>query len=198
MPGSNPPYENRITPLPIWHPVVRVATRDALVRLALFCCGIIPLIGFLSGCGGVYACTTCQTPPSLAGVSMVSANQGWAVGSQEGTGIMVHYQGGQWSPVQIPGGTEPLSSVDMLSASEGWAVGERGTILHYSFGLWGQEPNLTSSDLSSVSMVSADEGWAVGPGAMLHYYEEPPVYGWHLDASAAYPQPGECCHGCSE
>ena len=173
MPGSNPPYEHWIAPLPVWHPVVRVATRGALARLALVFCGMILLVSFLSGCGGVYACTTCQAPPSLAGVSMVSANEGWAVGRQEGTGIMVHYQGGQWSPVQSPGGTEPLSSVDMLSASEGWAVGEQGTILHYSFGLWGQEPNPTSSDLSSVSMVSTDEGWAVGPGAMLHYTKSP-------------------------
>jgi photosystem II stability/assembly factor-like uncharacterized protein len=136
---------------------------------------VILLVGFLSGCGGIYACTTCQAPPSLAlaDVSMISANEGWAVGSQEGGGVMAHYQGGQWSPVQIPGGTEPLFSVDMLSASEGWAVGERGTILHYNSGQWGQDPSPTSSELSSVSMVSADEGWAVGPDVLLHYTNSP-------------------------
>src|SRR5262249_37069516 len=169
MPGCNPPYGNRITSLPVWHPVGRVATRGALVRLALFCCGVMLLVGFLNGCGGIYSCLTCQTPPSLADISMVSANEGWAVGRQEGGGIIVHYQGGQWSPVQITGGAEPLSSLDMLSASEGWSVGKQGTILRYSDGRWSQDPSPTSSDLSSISMVSPTEGWAVGPDVMLHY-----------------------------
>ena len=169
MPGSDPLYDGQITPLPVWHPVVSVATPGVLARLALFCCGMILLVGFLSGCGGIYACTTCQTPPSLASVSMVSADEGWAVGRQGAGGIIVHYQGGQWSPVQIIGGAKPLSSIDMLSPSEGWSVGEQGTILHYSDGLWSQDSSPTPSDLSSVSMVSPTDGWAVGPDAMLHY-----------------------------
>lgn len=174
MPGSIPPYDDLIVPLPVWHPVVRVATPGALARLALFCCGMIPLIGFLSGCGGIYACTSCQTPPSLASVSMVSADEGWAVGRYGNafggfSGIMVHYQGGQWSPVQISGGAAPLSSIDMLSASEGWSVGQQGTILRYRYGLWSRDTSPTSDDLRSVSMVSTTEGWAVGPEVILHY-----------------------------
>ena len=172
MPGSNPPYDDQITHLPVWHPVVSVATPGALARLALFCCGMIPLFAFLSGCGGIYACTTCQTPPSLASVSMVSADEGWAVGRQGVEGVIVHYQGGQWSPVQINGGAEPLSSIDMLSASEGWSVGEQGTILHYSDGLWSKDTSPTSSDLNSVSMVSPTEGWAVGDGNNFVEYED--------------------------
>src|SRR5215469_16727473 len=107
MSGSTPPFERRITPRPVchlWHPVVSVARRGVRARacLALFCCGGVLLVSFLSGCGaGITACTACHTPPSLTDVSMVSANQGWAVGSLEGRGVLVHYQGGQWSPVQI-------------------------------------------------------------------------------------------------
>ncbi len=169
MPGSNPPYDDQITHLPVRHPVVSVATPGALARLVLLCCGMIPLVALLSGCGGIYACTTCQTHPSLASVSMVSADEGWAVGRQAGEGISVHYQGGQWSPVQITDGAAPLSSIDMLSASEGWSVGEQGTILHYSDGLWSKDLSSTSGDLRSVSMVSPTDGWAVGPYVMLHY-----------------------------
>ncbi|HEX5546333.1 MAG TPA: hypothetical protein VFX24_02930 [Ktedonobacterales bacterium] len=169
MPGSDSPYDDQITPLPVWHPMVGVATPGVLARLALFCCGMIPLVALLSGCGGTYACTTCQTHPSLASVSMVSADEGWAVGIQAGGGILVHYQGGQWSPVPITGGAAQLSSIDMLSASEGWSVGQQGTILHYRDGLWSKDTSPTSGDLRSVSMVSPTEGWAVGPGVMLHY-----------------------------
>ena len=169
MPGSAPTDHDQIASLPVWHPVVSVATPGALARLALFCCAMIPLVGFLSGCGGIYACTTCQTHPSLASVSMVAADEGWAVGRQAGGGILVHYQGGQWSPVQITGGAAPLSSIDMLSASEGWSVGQQGTILHYSDGLWSKDTSPTSGDLRSVSMASPTDGWAVGPGVMLHY-----------------------------
>jgi photosystem II stability/assembly factor-like uncharacterized protein len=120
--------------------------------------------------------------PSLAGVSMVSANEGWAVGRQYSEGVVVHYEGGQWSSVQIPGFSEPLASIAMLSASEGWAVGAQGSILHYNDGQWRYESSLTSSDLTSVSMVSADDGWAVGPDVMLHYTSNPQhtQYGWKL------------------
>jgi hypothetical protein len=177
MPGSAPTNHDQIAPLPVWHPVVSVATHGALARLALFCCAMIPLVGFLSGCGGIYACTTCQTSPSLASVSMVSVDEGWAVGKHGNayggfSGIIVHYQGGQWLPVQITGGAAPLSSIEMLSASEGWSVGQRGTILHYSYGLWSQDPSPTSSDLSSVSMVSTTEGWAVGDDNNFVQYED--------------------------
>jgi photosystem II stability/assembly factor-like uncharacterized protein len=172
MPGSYPPYDDQITPLPARHPVISVATPGA--RWALFCCEMALLVAFLSGCGGIYDCTSCQTPPSLASVSMVSADEGWAVGRYGNayggfSGIMVHYQDGHWSPVQITGGAAPLSSIDMLSASEGWSVGEQGTILHYSDGLWSKDTSPSSGDLRSVSMVSPTEGWAVGPTVMLHF-----------------------------
>jgi hypothetical protein len=127
MPGSDPTDDDQITPLTVWHPLDSGATLGALKRLALFCCGMMLLAGFLSGCGGIYLCTTCQASPSLASISMVSADEGWAVGRQGAVAIIVHYQGGKWSRVyESSGYSEPLSSIDMLSASEGWSVGSMG------------------------------------------------------------------------
>jgi hypothetical protein len=93
MPGSDPPYDDQITPLTIRHPMDSGATPGALTRLALFCCGTMLLASFLSACGGIYACTTCQMSPSLASISMVSADEGWAVG--EGNSF-VQYEDGAW------------------------------------------------------------------------------------------------------
>lgn len=88
-------------------------------------------------------------PPNLAGItltsiSMVSASEGWAVGStfralqnippptgakSNGPPVILHYHNGQWTedllPAELSHPQEDyvLRSVSMVSASEGWAVG---------------------------------------------------------------------------
>ena len=70
---------------------------------------------------------------SLYGIAMVSASEGWAVGSD---GLIVHDLGGAWT--QAPSPTDQtLESITMVSPTEGWAVGDQGTILHYANGAWG-------------------------------------------------------------
>ena len=69
---------------------------------------------------------------SLYGIAMVSASEGWAVGSD---GLIVHGLGGTWTQVPSPTG-QALESIAMVSPTEGWAVGDQGTILHYSNGAW--------------------------------------------------------------
>ncbi len=70
---------------------------------------------------------------SLYGIAMVSADEGWAVGSD---GLIVHDLNGVWArSFSLTGQT--LRSIVMLSPTEGWAVGDQGTILHYSKGAWG-------------------------------------------------------------
>lgn len=101
-------------------------------------------------------------------VFMVSSTEGWAVGSG---GVIYHYFGGAWSPVNSPV-TSTLRSVFMLSPTEGWGVGDGGVIVHYSTGIWTGpvSPGTTASNLFSVFMVSSAEGWAFGKsGAILHY-----------------------------
>ena len=66
------------------------------------------------------------------GIAMVSASEGWAVGTG---GLIVHYSHGVWTRVASPT-SQALLSVAMVSAAEGWAVGDHGTILHYVGGAW--------------------------------------------------------------
>lgn len=113
----------------------------------------------------------------LSSISMVSANDGWAVGYH----FMAHYDGTHWSLVDTPvthhtdAADIDLISVKMISHDEGWAVGnigpryqqsssiisQKGVILHYSKGAW-SIVNTVPVILTGLSMVSASEGWAVG------------------------------------
>lgn len=68
----------------------------------------------------------------LHGIALVSANEGWAVGSD---GLIVHGLHGVWTRIASPTG-QTLNSIVMLSPTEGWAVGDQGTILHYVHGSW--------------------------------------------------------------
>lgn len=69
---------------------------------------------------------------SLEAIAMVSADEGWAVGSN---GLIVHDLNGSWSRVPSPTG-QTLWGLSMVSPTQGWAVGEQGTILHYANGAW--------------------------------------------------------------
>lgn len=69
---------------------------------------------------------------SLYGIAMVSAQEGWAVGSN---GLIVHAFNGTWTQVFSPT-SQTLKSIAMLSPTEGWAVGDQGTILHYFNNAW--------------------------------------------------------------
>jgi photosystem II stability/assembly factor-like uncharacterized protein len=118
---------------------------------------------------------------NLSGVSMVSQNEGWAVGAYGNEAAILHYAGGKWSEVASPADSD-LLSISMVSANEGWAVGGHieyadaavnGVVAHYKDGKWVQEelPGIaTFPILYRVSMASSDEGWAVGyASALLHF-----------------------------
>lgn len=78
--------------------------------------------------------------------AMVSATEGWAVGSSLGlTSLIFRYYNGVWQldPFAIH---MPLDSISMVSADEGWAVGSlhvhtngndnASVLVHYSHGAW--------------------------------------------------------------
>jgi photosystem II stability/assembly factor-like uncharacterized protein len=119
------------------------------------------------------------------GLTMVSPDEGWAVGYTPGgtsshrTGpqqaLIAHYHNGVWQAQSTFAGSASdtffyLSAVAMVSASEGWAVGEEGLIAHYLNGVWTSVESPTDQALHSIAMISPTEGWAVGnQGTILHY-----------------------------
>jgi hypothetical protein len=122
---------------------------------------------------------------NLISVSMVSADDGWAVGSQEDAshipvaGLLLHYTGGHWRKVDIANtGFMGGGKVQMMSASEGWLyapVGGKGSagretlIIYYHNGSWRLFSTLPGRAL--VSMLSVHDGWAVNQmtNAILRY-----------------------------
>lgn len=103
------------------------------------------------------------------GISMLSANEGWAVGDN----TILHYTRGDWHVDTTYGPSRKsvrLESMAMVSPDEGWAVGSADThalVLHYAHGHWAPVgvAGLASDSVSAlrgIAMVSAQEGWAVG------------------------------------
>jgi hypothetical protein len=117
------------------------------------------------------------TPPGVAlgqnltDVSMISATEGWAVGtgSASASAATLKWDGTLWT--SVPSGTpvnSTLWSVHMLSSTDGWAVGmnQTGTgpvIVRWSGLAWSivtAPPGI--GGLRSVHFLSASNGWAVG------------------------------------
>jgi hypothetical protein len=119
---------------------------------------------------------------TLYSVSMVSPNDGWAVGSDvdaddwypnldNKNAALLRWNGTSWNPVSYTS-SSVLRSVDMVSANDGWAVGKtkdnpytgQSLILHWDGINWNTvNPPLNSNQtLRSVAMVSSNDGWAVG------------------------------------
>lgn len=122
---------------------------------------------------------------TLDGMSMVSPNDGWAVGTvfnaPNGMGgmksvLLAHYDGHAWttSPDSDAFAFGDLISVSMDSADDGWATGSisdtqegglHGLVLHYTGGHW-RAVDLSATGFiggGEVHMVSADEGWIYAP-----------------------------------
>lgn len=127
-------------------------------------------------------CTDC----GLLDITMISAHEGWAVGSifNSDVGVIYHYQYGQWS-LQSNAQTHGLDGVVMLSNKEGWATGGSTDMLHYINGQWVPVSMPTKYGVSQISMVSGTEGWAVGQhGVILHYQNGT----WNEETNVNYEQ----------
>jgi hypothetical protein len=124
--------------------------------------------------------TTIVPPPSavgsLSGVVALSQKDVWAVGSYNGSTLVLHWDGLQWSvvPSPSPGSSDNLYGITAVSTSGIWAVGEYndGTApyqtltMHWNGTQWStvSSPNVTSQDnhLFGVSAVASNDVWAVG------------------------------------
>ncbi len=118
----------------------------------------------------------------LRGIAMVSAREGWAVGSQitssggEKT-LVLHYTNGRWTRLDwsIPGS---FNSVAAFSSGDVWAVGEDnpaagpGLVVHLRNGVPIQEDRPIPGLLQDIAMVSPSEGWAIGDGAATVRYHD--------------------------
>jgi len=89
--------------------------------------------------------TRMETPTTalLYGIWGTAANNLWSVGgTAAGAGVVLHYEGDAWTPVDvsgvIAGGVPTLFKVWGRSAREIYAVGDRGTILRYNGASWSQ------------------------------------------------------------
>src|SRR5579884_2348546 len=110
---------------------------------------------------------------SLYGITAISPNNVWAVGTTGSATLTEHWNGTQWSVVKSPsiGNFYPiLFSVTAVSTNDVWAVGYSGeypnytTIIeHWNGTQWSLVPNPNSSTfLSAVTAISTNDVWAVG------------------------------------
>jgi hypothetical protein len=125
----------------------------------------------------------------FSGISMLSAEEGWAVGSESNnspagpTGsdtvpvytrpLLLHYQQGTWTrlPADPQLDNVQLSSISMRSSDDGWAVGNAiggsiaPVVLRYSGGQWRRLATaFPGGSLVSISAAGPGEAWAVGYG----------------------------------
>ncbi|MFQ5456227.1 MAG: WD40/YVTN/BNR-like repeat-containing protein, partial [Nitrospirota bacterium] len=98
------------------------------------------------------------TNEEVKSISMVSSNDGWAVGKK---GTILQWNGSNWSTVTSPT-NQDLESVSMVDANNGWAVGKKGEIIQWDGSNWSTVTSPTNEDLKSISMVSSNDGFAVG------------------------------------
>src|SRR4051794_36118200 len=138
-------------------------------------------------CGPAWRLVASQNPSSqanyLKGVSAVSINDAWAVGtylantSRHGVTLAEHWDGTQWSVIPSPNAgslANQLIGVAAISSNDVWAVGsrtdvgltgERTLIEHWDGTQWSviPSPNPSPSStnvLRAISAVSSNDVWA--------------------------------------
>lgn len=148
----------------------------------------------------------------LNGITVVSANDIWAVGSQALSGaseqtLAEHWNGSAWSIVPTPNKPQPsnddvLYSVAAASSTDVWAVGyyydynnARTTLAeHWDGTAWSivATPNQPSIEnvLYSVSVASANDVWAVGSYIAGNYNgDNTLIEHWNGSAWSIIPSP---------
>jgi hypothetical protein len=104
----------------------------------------------------------------LLAVSGTAADDVWAVGAADRTGMIMHFDGRDWSRVPAPSTRFPLSDVVALSPSDAWAVG-RDRVLHWNGRKWNKvKAPVTAAN--TVTALAADDVWvAGGRGELVHF-----------------------------
>lgn len=121
---------------------------------------------------------------SVASISMVSPEEGWALGGISTTPqsastptsptspLLLHYTQGTWVQVASPL-SGSLGAVVMRSASDGWMAGMPDTtgippLLHYNGSTWSKvslpltrDQNTDRFEITGLALTAADDGWAI-------------------------------------
>jgi hypothetical protein len=105
---------------------------------------------------------------ALTGVTSTSASNAWAVGWHDpyGTvrvhGLMLHWNGQQWSVTQDANQSPIPVAIDARTSSDVWAVGN-DLFQHFDGTSWTTAPfTPVGAHLRAVTVLAADNAWAVG------------------------------------
>jgi len=139
------------------------------------------IVAGYGGVNGSNAPLLGPTQADLNDVVMVSASNGWVVGTERDKdgrqhGIVLHYDGKDWQ-VAAKAASGGLNSISMSWADEGWIVGnaaagsEQASILHYQAGKLTAQDSPVPGKLRAVRLDAAGGGWIVGDKAILHYQD---------------------------
>lgn len=138
------------------------------------------------------------TNADLYSVFMFDEGDGWAVGGEQGTGVVLHWDGTswtRWNQIAIYHPDEPgdvanipasafvdtvnatLYSVFVCDTGEGWAAGESGMTLTWNGTIWFGAGNEFAGTLRGIAVVDPDyvdgesKGYAVGDGGVILGWE---------------------------
>jgi hypothetical protein len=124
----------------------------------------------------------------LTTIAMISPSEGWVGGdgtASTDNGFLLHYHGGEWLRVALPGASAStnVNAISMLSPDEGWALerlfGDTGTssrLLHYQNGAWRAVGGTIDATLTGLAAVSSHMVWMVGSvtgttGGIFQYFD---------------------------
>ena len=120
--------------------------------------------------GGAWNAVYSPTTTALRDVSMVTPNDGWAVGGEDAGRVIVRWDGSAWSTVLDDPNSPGLETIAMTSVSDGWAAGQDGTLLHWDAIQWTPAPNPVDATLHALAITSSASGWAVGDRGVILWY----------------------------
>jgi hypothetical protein len=192
----------------------RVLPSLAAVASILVVIGISALLigsrlGFGPGAHGPARYSFPGTTGSLAGISMVAPDEGWALGQvlKDAKGAhplsevtFYHLKDGAWTPVTAPttasmgeGGVSGFNgTISMDSPTDGWAVAHNfnrvSVLFHYSNGAWQQ---VAGPDVWTVQALGPADVWAIagpqdGRAVGIQHYDGRT---WSLQALPVPPAP---------
>jgi hypothetical protein len=128
-------------------------------------------------CPAKWSVVSAPGPGGLQGVSAVSSNDVWAVGSQPPANhpLVEHWDGASWTISPSPAVSRGLlNAVNAVSSSDVWAVGANGSgtlAEHWDGVRWtivpSPSPGNVYNQLYGVSGTGASDQWAAGYGQNL-------------------------------